>query len=164
MNPADVALVVVRRVCPDSFPPTALPTDAAAAIYGTFVRFPRAGTRTLLVVTVITAVVAYPYGPGHPARAVRTTVERGTTTTARALDRVGVRTGATGRRLSGHPKWTTTGVIAAGALAPVLWNHPPVGAMALVLCIDLAAVLLLVAVLAAISGPAAGHEDRAAAP
>ncbi|WP_406465838.1 hypothetical protein OH768_27685 [Streptomyces sp. NBC_01622] len=90
MNPVDVVRFMVRRVCPDSVPPTALPTDAAAAIYDTFVPFLRDSTRTLLVVT-----------------------------------------------LSGHLKWTTTGVIAAGALA---------------------------AVLADVSGPAAGHEDRAAAP
>ncbi|WP_371578548.1 hypothetical protein [Streptomyces sp. NBC_01314] len=160
MNPADVVLVMVRRVCLDSVPPTALPTDAAAAIHDTFVRSLRDSTRTLLVVSVITAVVAYPHGPGNPARAARTTAERGTTTTGWALDRVGVRTGATGRWPYGHRKWTTTGVIAAGALAPVLRNPPSVGADALVLCV----VLLLVAVLATTARPAAGREERAAAP
>jgi hypothetical protein len=156
-----VALAVVRRVYLDSVPPTALPTDAAAAIYDTFVRFLRDSTRTLLVVAVITALVAYLYGPGRPARAVRTTAVRGTTAAGRGLRRAGVHTGSTGRWLADHRAWTTGGVIAAGALALVLWNHPTVGAVALVLGIAVA-VLMVVAVLAA-SGPTAGHEDRAAA-
>ncbi|MFG2027492.1 hypothetical protein [Streptomyces sp. NPDC048825] len=158
-----VALAVVRRVYLDSVPPTALPTDAAAAIYDTFVRFLRDSTRTLLVVAVITALVAYLYGPGRPARAVRTVTDRGTTAAGRGLHRAGVRTGSTGRWLTDHRAWTTGAVIAAGALALVLWNHPTVGAVALVLGIALA-VLIVVAVLAAAAGPTAGHEDRAAAP
>jgi hypothetical protein len=163
MNPVDVALVMVRRVCPGSVPPTALPTDAIAAIHDTFVRFLRDSTRTLLVVTVSTAAIAHLYGPGHPAHAARTTAERGTTTAGRALDRVGVHTGAMRRLLAGHREWTATGAVAAGALTPMLRNHPSVGAVVLVLRVVLA-VLLLVAVLAAAAGPAAGHENRAAAP
>ncbi|WP_328770907.1 hypothetical protein [Streptomyces sp. NBC_00286] len=158
-----VALAVVRRVYLDSVPPTTLPTDAAAAIYDTFVRFLRDSTRTLLVVAVVTALVAYLYGPGRPARAVRTAAVRGTTAAGRGLRRAGVRTGATGRWLTDHRAWTTGGVIAAGALALVLWNHPTVGAVALVLGIALA-VIVVVAILAAAAGPTAGHEDRAAVP
>ncbi|GAB2961777.1 hypothetical protein GCM10023080_022690 [Streptomyces pseudoechinosporeus] len=152
-----VALAVVRRVYLDSVPPTALPTDAAAAIYDTFVRFLRDSTRTLLVVAVITALVAYLYGPGRPARAVRTVTGRGTTAAGRGLRRAGLRTGATGRWLTDHRAWTTGGVIAAGALTLVLWNHPTVGAVTLVLGIALA-VLIILAILAAAAGPA----DRAA--
>ncbi|NGO07110.1 hypothetical protein G5C60_05435 [Streptomyces sp. HC44] len=158
-----VALAVVRRVYLDSVPPTALPTDAAAAIYDTFIRFLRDSTRTLLVVSVITALVAYLYGPGRPARAVRTTAVRGTTAAGRGLRRAGVRTGSTGRRLTDHRAWITGGVIAAGALALLLWNHPTVGAVALVLGIAVA-VLIVVAALAAAGNPTDGHEDRAAAP
>ncbi|WP_329339815.1 hypothetical protein OG252_29130 [Streptomyces sp. NBC_01352] len=158
-----VALAVVRRVYLDSVPPTALPTDAAAAIYDTFVRFLRDSTRTLLVVAVVTALVAYLYGPGRPARAVRMATDRGTTAAGRRLGRAGVHTGSTGRLLADHRAWTTGAVIAAGALALVLWNHPTVGAVALVLGIALA-VLIILAILAAAAGPTAGHEDRAAAP
>ncbi|MFE9648041.1 hypothetical protein ACFYO0_28795 [Streptomyces sp. NPDC006365] len=158
-----VALAVVRQVYLDSVPPTTLPTDAAAAIYDTFVRFLRDSTRTLLVVAVVTALVAYLYGPGRPARAVRTAANRGTTAAGMGLRRAGVRTGSTGRWLADHRVWTTGGVIAAGALALVLWNHPTVGAVALVLGITLA-VMIVVAALAAAAGPTAGHEERAAAP
>ncbi|MFD7303782.1 hypothetical protein ACFV83_23105 [Streptomyces pharetrae] len=154
-----VALAVVRRVYLDSVPPATLPTDAAAAIYDTFVRFLRDSTRTLLVVSVITALVAYLYGPGRPARAVRAATHRGTTAAGLALHRAGMRTGSTGRWLADHQAWTTGAVIAAGVLALVLWNHPTVAAVALVIGVSLA-VLVVLAVLAAADGPA----GRAPAP
>ncbi|WP_418960608.1 hypothetical protein [Streptomyces tritici] len=152
-----VALAVMRRVYLDSVPPTALPPDAAAAIFDTFVRFLKDSTRTLLIVSVITALVAYLYGPGRPARAVRATTDRGTTAAGRALRRAGVRTGSTGHWLAGHRAWTTGGVIAAAVLTLVLWNHPTVGVVALVVGVSVA-VLLLLAVCAAAAGP----DDRTA--
>ncbi|PWI07375.1 hypothetical protein DIZ27_28425 [Streptomyces sp. NWU339] len=151
-----VALAVARRVYLDSVPPATLPPGAAAAIYDTFVVFLRDGTRTLLVVSVITALVAYLYGPGRPARAVRTTAQRGATAAGRALLRAGVRTGTAGRWLADHRAWTTGGVFAAGALALVLWNHPTVGAVVLVLGVVLA-VLVVLAILAAAAPRAHGE-------
>ncbi|MFF3484418.1 hypothetical protein ACFYXC_14270 [Streptomyces sp. NPDC002701] len=155
-----VALAAVRRIYLDSVPPDALPTDAATAIYDTFVRFLRDSTRTLLVVAVLTALVAYLYGPGRLARTVRTAGDRGTTAVGRGLRRAGVSTGAAGRRLTDHRAWTTGGVIAAGALALVLWNHPTAGAVVLVLGIAVA-VLVLLAILAAAAEPADRAADRA---
>ncbi|MFG3505931.1 hypothetical protein ACGF5F_10490 [Streptomyces sp. NPDC047821] len=154
-----VALTVVRRVYLDSVPPTALPQDAASAIFDTFVRFLRDSTRTLLVVAVVVALIAFLYGHGRVARAVRATAGRGTTAAGGALHRAGLRTGSTGRWLADHPGWTTGGVIAASALTLVLWNHPTVGAVALVLGVALAVVLLL-AILAAASGPGGRAADR----
>jgi hypothetical protein len=155
-----VALAVLRRVYLNSVPPDALPTDAAAAIYDTFVRFLRDSTRTLLVVAVGTALVAYLYGPGRPARAVRTAADRSTTAAGRGLRRTGVHTGSTGRWLTDHRAWITGGVITAGALTLVLWNHPTVGAVTLVLGIALA-VLIILAILAAAAGPAGRAADQA---
>ena len=154
-----VALAVVRRVYLDSVPPSALPPDAAATIYDTFIRFLRNSTRTLLVIAVITALAAYLYGPGRAARAVRTTVDRGTTAAGRALGRTGVRTGPTSRWLAEHRRWTTAVVIAAGGLWLLLWNYPTVAAVALVLCVVLA-LLIVLAILAA-AGPADGAKSGA---
>ncbi|MGW7195602.1 hypothetical protein [Streptomyces chryseus] len=153
-----VALAVVRRVYLDSVPPTALPTDAAATIFDTFVRFLRDTTRTLLVVAVVTALIAYLYGHGRLARAVRTTTGRGTTAAGRSLRRAGAGTGSTGHWLADHRAWTTGGVLAAGALVLLLWNHPTVAAVALVLGVALA-VQLVLAVLAAAAGPAERPAD-----
>ncbi|MGI5452045.1 hypothetical protein ACQEWB_02440 [Streptomyces sp. CA-249302] len=130
-----VALAVMRRVYLGAVPPATLPSDAAAAIYDTFVRFLRDSTRTLLVVAVITALAAYLYGPGRVARRLRALAGRGSAATGRALTRTGVHTGGAGRRLDAHRSWTTGAVIAAGALALVFWNHPTVGGVVLVLCL-----------------------------
>ncbi|NBM19284.1 hypothetical protein [Streptomyces sp. GC420] len=146
-----VALAVMRRVYLDSVPPTTLPQDAAAAIYDTLVRFLREGTRTVLVVAVITALAAYLYGPGRGARFVRAAAAKGTGATGRAMARAGGRTGAVGRWLRANRRWTTGVVIAAGVLALVLWNHPTPGAVALVLGL-VVLVLLVLGVLAAASG------------
>ncbi|MBL3669383.1 hypothetical protein JL475_26045 [Streptomyces sp. M2CJ-2] len=151
-----VALAVARRIYLDSVPPATLPPGAAATIYDTFVLFLRDSTRTLLVVSVITALVAYLYGPGRPARAVRATAQRGATATGRALRRAGVCTGSAGRWLADHRAWTTGGVFAAGSLALVLWNHPTVGAVVLVLGVVLAALVVL-AILGAAAPPAHGE-------
>ncbi|MFB6849576.1 hypothetical protein ACFCXS_32615 [Streptomyces sp. NPDC056373] len=155
-----VVLALVRRVYLDSVPPAALPADAAATIYDTFVRFLRDSTLTLLVVSVITALLAYLYGPGRVARGVRAAADRGTTATGRALESAGMRTGAVGRRLAGHQRWITGGVMAAAALALVFWNHPTVGAVALVVGVALA-VLIVSAILASAAGPDGPEADPA---
>ncbi|MFH9086341.1 hypothetical protein [Streptomyces sp. NPDC017673] len=154
-----VALVVVRRVYLDSVPPTALPPDAAAAIFDTFVRFLRDSVRTLLVVTLITALAAWLYGPSRAARAVRSVVRKGTTAAGRELGGAGVRTGHFGRWLAAHRSWTTGVTIGAGALALVLWNHPTVGAVALVLLL-VVVVLAVTAVLSAAAGPMPDRANR----
>lgn len=156
-----VALALLRRAYLDSVPPTALPPDAAAAVYDTFVRFLHDSTRTLLVVAVVTALAAYLYGPGHAARAARGTAARATTATGRALHRSGVDTGSTGRLLAKHRTWATSTVVATGALTLLLWNHPTVTTVALVLGITSAALIIL-AVLAAAAGPAHQPTHRTA--
>ncbi|GHE14971.1 hypothetical protein [Streptomyces alanosinicus] len=149
-----VALAVVRRVYLDSVPPTTLPPDAASVIFDTFVRFLRDSARTLIVVSVITALAAYLYGPSRAARAVRSTAQRGATAAGRGLIRAGVDTGHGGQWLAAHRSWTTGVTIGAGALALVLWNHPTVGVVALVLLL-VVVVLAVTGVLAAATGPTA---------
>ena len=143
-----VGLAVARRIYLDSVPTSVLPTDAAAAIYDTFVRFLRDSTRTLLVVAVITALAAYLFGPSRVARWVRGQSARGTGAAGHALRDAGLRTGAAGRWLDTHRSWSTGIVIGAGALALLLWNRPTVGVVALVVGLVVVA-LALVAVLAA---------------
>jgi VIT1/CCC1 family predicted Fe2+/Mn2+ transporter len=99
--------------------------------------------------TKVSKIAAAASGGGRRvARAVRSTVQRGAAAAGRTLSRNGVNTGHTGRWLSAHRSWTTGIAIALGALALVLWNHPTVGAVALVLLLVLA-VLAIMTVLAA---------------
>ncbi|MGW2524183.1 hypothetical protein ACWC09_45880 [Streptomyces sp. NPDC001617] len=160
-----VGLAVMRQVYLDSVPTTALPQDTAADIYDTFIRFLKNSTRTVLIIAVITAMAAYLYGPGRGARWVRRAAASGTGATGRSMARHGLRTGATGRWLSTNGKWTTGIAIAGGALALVLRNYPPPGAVALVLGI-VVLVLALLGILAAASGtadrPAAGDRPSSA--
>ncbi|MEU9118847.1 hypothetical protein AB0C96_03130 [Streptomyces sp. NPDC048506] len=160
-----VALAVLRGVYLDSVPPTTLPRDAAAAIFDTLVRFLRQSARTLLVVSVITALAAWLYGPSRPAGAVRRTAARSTGAMGRAAARRGLRTGGLGQWLDAHRGWTTGIVIAGGALALVLWNFPTPGAVALVLGI-VVLVLVLLGILAAAGGgpPGAAPAPDAEAP
>jgi hypothetical protein len=147
-----VGLAVMRSVYLDSVPSSALPKNAAADIYDTFIRFLKNSTVTVLVIAVITALAAYLYGPSRPARWVRGTAAKGTGVTGRAMARRGLRTGDTGRWLSTHVKWTTGIAIGGGALALVLWNYPTPGAVALILGI-VVLVLIVLGILAAASGP-----------
>ncbi|MET7456472.1 hypothetical protein ABZT03_32245 [Streptomyces sp. NPDC005574] len=152
-----VALAVVRRVYLDAVPVGALPPDTAAAIFDTFLRFLRDSTRTLLVVFLIVALTAYLYGPGRPARWTRAMTHRGATAAGRTLSGAGLRTGSAGRWLGTHHTWITGVAIGAGALTLLLWNHPTIGGVVLVVGLILI-VLALVAVLAA----AAAEPDRTA--
>ncbi|MEX2984294.1 hypothetical protein [Streptomyces sp. C36] len=145
-----VGLAVVRHIYLDSVPPSTLPPDAAASAYDTLVRFLRDGTRTVLVIAVITAVAAYLYGPGRGARFVRSVSTRATGASGRAMAHSGLRTGATGHWLQTHRRWTTGVVIAAAALILLLWNYPTVAGVALILVITVL-VLAILAVLAAAS-------------
>lgn len=156
-----VALVVLRRVYLDSVPSATLPSDAAAAIFDTFVRFLRTSARTLLVVCLLTALTAYLHGPGRVARGVRGLALRGASGAGSALRRRGTTTGLTGQWLSAHRQWTTGVTVGAGALALVLWNHPTVGAVTLVLVLVLA-VSAVTAVLAA-ARPAPDTRDGSGA-
>ncbi|AWT41121.1 MULTISPECIES: hypothetical protein [Streptomyces] len=150
-----VGLAVVRRVYLDSVPSSALPADAAAVVYDTFIRFLRSAARTLLVVAVVTALAAYLYGPSRVARGVRSGAGRATGAAGRGLRDAGMDTGTTGRWLDGHRRWTTGVVLGLGALALVLWNHPTVGVVALVAGL-VVVVLLVLAVLASATGGRAG--------
>ncbi|MFI7234416.1 hypothetical protein [Streptomyces cyaneofuscatus] len=158
-----VGLAVMRQVYLDSVPTSALPQDAAADIYDTFVRFLRNGTATVLVIAVVTALAGYLYGPGRGARWVRGGTSSGTGATGRSMARHGLRTGATGRWLGAHSKWTSGIVVAGGTLALALWNYPTPEAVALVLSI-VVLVLALLGILAAASGtaeqPAAGDQPQ----
>ncbi|MEU9954631.1 hypothetical protein [Streptomyces sp. NPDC050982] len=89
---------------------------------------------------------------------MRRLARRGATAAGQALDCAGLRTGTVGRRPAGHRSWATGITIRAGALALVLWNHPTVGAVALVLAVVLV-VTALVAVLAAASATAPATDE-----
>ena len=66
-----LGLAFFRTVYLNSVPPSVLPSDAAAVIFDTFVRFIKAALRTLLVVGLVVALGAFLSGPSTTAVQIR---------------------------------------------------------------------------------------------
>lgn len=143
-----IAVAVIRQICLDAVPPPAQSQDAAAALYDTLVRFLRQTIFTVLLTALLTVIAGYLYGHGRGAAAVRTAAARSTRTAGHALARTGLKPGAVGQWLRMHRSLTTGVVIAAGALALVLWNYPTPASVVLVLLV-VVVVLATLGVLAA---------------
>lgn len=143
-----IALAVIRQICLDAAPPEAQSQDAAAALYDTLVRFLRQTIRTVLLTALLTVIAGYLYGHGRGAAAVRAAVARSTRTAGRAVARTGLKSGTAGQWLGMHRPLTTGVVVAAGALALILWHYPTPASVAFVL-------LIVVVVLAALGVVAA---------
>jgi hypothetical protein len=143
-----IALAVIRQICLDAVPPAAQSQDAAAALYDTLVRFLRQTILTVLLTALLTVIAGYLYGHGRGAAAVRTAAVRSTRTAGHALAQTGLKPGAVGQWLRRHRPLTTVVVIAAGALALVLWHYPTPASVALVLLV-VVVVLATLGVLAA---------------
>jgi len=137
-----VALSVLRRVYLDDLPGD-VPRDAAAAVYDALVRFLRDVTRTVAVVAAALAVAAYVAGPGRAAGVARRALAAGPDTVGGALARAGLRTGSVGRFVAER----RTGLfLVAGLLAGVwlvVWNHPTVESVLVVLAVLLAVLAVL---------------------
>ncbi|MFG3343585.1 hypothetical protein ACGF1Z_00790 [Streptomyces sp. NPDC048018] len=128
-----VGLSVLRQVYLDAVTPAVQSQEAAVAVYDTFVRYLRQATATVLVIALVAALAGYLCGPGRGARAVRTATGGGLDAAGRALVRRGWDTGRVGAWLRGHRLLTTGAVIAAGALALLLWSYPTPTVVAFVL-------------------------------
>ena len=59
--------VIFRSIYLNSIPNSTLPSDAAAVLFDTFVRFIRTALRTLLVVGLVVAGAAFLTGPSTTA-------------------------------------------------------------------------------------------------
>ena len=70
-------LVIFRSIYLNSIPNSTLPSDAAAVLFDTFVRFIRAALRTLLVVGLVVAGAAFLTGPSTTATSIRKALKSG---------------------------------------------------------------------------------------
>ena len=77
MAGAGLGLALFRTIYLNSVPPAALPSDAAAALFDTFVRFIKEALRTLLVVGLVVAVGAFFSGPSATAVQTRSAFSSG---------------------------------------------------------------------------------------
>jgi len=131
-------LVIFRSIYLNSIPNSALPSDAAAVLFDTFVRFIRAALRTLLVVGLVVAGAAFITGPSVTAISTRKAVKSGLGWVRGVGEHAGVSTGPVGRWTYAHRKGLRIGAVALAALLFVFWGRPTA------LVVILIAVLLLV--------------------
>jgi hypothetical protein len=134
------ALLIARSIYLRSVPQSALPADAAAALYDTLVRFIREGLRVLLVVGLVVAAGAFLSGPSAAAVRVRGTARAGIDWTRSRFEGAGVHTGPVGEWVNAHKTVLRIGAVALAAVIFVFWGQP---SLALVIWLVVALLLVL---------------------
>jgi hypothetical protein len=133
-------LLVVRGIYLNSVPSSVLPSDAAADIFDTYVRFIRAALRTLLVLGLVVAIGAFLTGPSVTAVRTRGAFTSGFAWIRRAGDRGGVSTGPVGRWTYAHRTALRVFAVGLAAIIFVFWGRPT--AMVVILLAVLLVVVL----------------------
>jgi len=131
-------LLVIRGIYLNSIPNSVLPSDAAANIFDTVVRFIRTALRSLLVLGLVVAIGAFLTGPSATAVKTRGAFTSGFAWVRRAGERGGVSTGPVGRWTYAHRTALRISAVGLFAIIFVFWGRPT--AMVVILL----AVLLLV--------------------
>lgn len=137
------ALLIFRNVYLNTVPPRVLPSDAAAVLFDTVVRFIRDGLRLLLLIGLIVAAGAFLTGPSVTAVRTRRAFVSFFGWIRESGERAGLRTGPVGRWTYAHRTGLRIGAVAMAALIFVFWGQPT-GTVVLVLVILLLVVLGLI--------------------
>jgi len=138
-----IALAIARGIYLNSVPSTVLPSDAAAVLYDTLVRFIKDGLRILLVVGLIVAIAAFFTGPSVTAVRTRQGLSRGIGWLRSSGERAGLRTGPVGSWTYQHRTALRISAVALFAIIFVFLATPS-AASAIVLAILLLVVLGLI--------------------
>jgi hypothetical protein len=138
-----VDLQIFRSIYLNSVPSNVLPSDAAAALFDTFVRFIKDGLRGLLVVGLVVAAAAFFTGPSTTAMRTRSGFASGLGWIRHFGERKGVSTGPVGQWTYAHRKGLRIGAVALAALIFVFWGQPT-AAVVIVIVVVLLVVLGLI--------------------
>ena len=120
-------LLVIRNAYLNSVPPSVLPSDAAAAVFDTLVRFIKEALRILLVVGLIVAAGAFLTGPSVSAVRTRAAFSNGLGWVRSSGERRGVSTGPAGRWTYAHRTVLRVCAVGLAALIFVFWGRPTLG-------------------------------------
>jgi hypothetical protein len=131
-------LAIFRGIYLNSVPSSVLPSDAAAAMFDTFVRFIKEALRTLLVLGLVVAAAAFITGPSVTAVRTRAAFASGFAWIRHGGERAGVSTGPVGQWTYAHRRGLRISAVALAAVLFVFWGRPTA------LVVILLAVLLLV--------------------
>jgi hypothetical protein len=153
------ALAIARGVYLNSVPQSTLPSDAAAVLFDTLVRFLKDGLRLLLVVGLVIAAGAFLTGPSSAAVQTRRAVTSGVDWLRARLEGRGLRPGPVGAWTGAHKRLLRIGVIALAALIFVFWGQPT-----LAVAIWIVALLLVALGLIELIGGRTGGAETAARP
>jgi hypothetical protein len=119
-----LGLLIFRGIYLNSVPNGTLPSNAAAAIFDTFVRFIKDALRTLLVVGLVVAIGAFLTGPSVTAVRIRGAFKSGFAWIRGFGEREGVSTGPVGQWTYAHRHVLRIGVVGLIALLFVFWGRP----------------------------------------
>jgi hypothetical protein len=136
-------LLIFRGIYLNSVPGSVLPSDAAAAMFDTFVRFIKEALRTLLVLGLVVAAAAFFTGPSITAVRTRAAFASALGWVRRSGEGAGVSTGPVGRWTYAHRKGLRIGAVTLAALLFVFWGRPT-GLVVIVIAILLLVVLGLI--------------------
>jgi hypothetical protein len=143
----DVALNVFRVVYLDAIPSDHLSPAAAGAIYDALTHFIQLTLRSVLVLFLAVAAIAWVSGPAPTPSAVRRGTTRAIDLVRHSSDRAGFDTGRLGTTLDAYRTPLRAVVLGSALLVYVMAAHPTVGFTLVVLGCALL-VLLLVELLA----------------
>jgi hypothetical protein len=136
-------LTIARSIYLNSVPNNVLPSDAAAVIFDTLVRFIRQALRTLLVVGLVIAIGAFFTGPSATAVRTRHGFSSGLAWVRTSGEHAGLRTGPVGRWTYAHRTALRIAAVALAGLLFVFWGQPT-GLVVIVIVILLLIVLGLI--------------------
>ena len=156
-----IVLAIARTVYLNSVPSTVLPSDAAAVLYDTLVRFIKDGLRILLVVGLIVAIGAFFTGPSVTAVRTRRGLSHGLGWLRTSGERAGLRTGPVGSWTYQHRTALRISAVALFALIFVFLATPS-AVSAIVLAVLLLVVLGLIELIGRPPVPGPGPAQTAA--
>ena len=136
-------LEIFRSIYLNSVPSSTLPSDAAAALFDTFIRFIKDALRALLVLGLIVAAAAFFTGPSVTAVRTRSAIGSGLDWIRHFSDRTGVSGGPVGQWTYAHRKGLRVGAVALAALIFVFLGQPT-AASVIVIVVVLLVVLGLI--------------------
>ncbi|MFH8729722.1 hypothetical protein [Streptomyces termitum] len=118
-----IALTVFRTVYLDALPSDVSPA-AAGSVYDALVRYLRTSVRVCAALGVLVALAAWLTGPSRPAVLARGLWRSGIGATRATADRAGMRLGPVGAFVRRFRTWIVWILVAAAAVAYVLWPYP----------------------------------------
>jgi hypothetical protein len=136
-------LLIFRSIYLSSVPDSVLPSDAAAVIFDTFVRFIKDGLRLVLVIGLVIAAGAFLTGPSVTAVRTRGAFTSGFGWLRHSAEHLGIRTGPVGRWTYAHRRALRIAAVALAALIFVFWGQPS-AAVVIVIVVLLLVVLGLI--------------------